>query len=71
MDAKTILKEEAEKSKSSPPQYSTERHGGLDHHPGFTAIVRDSSGNVGEGVGRSKKEAEKDAAATLIKKRGV
>lgn len=69
-DAKSQLKEEAEKRGGVAPTYDTNRHGGLDHVPGFKSTVIDDQGNLGEGVGRSKTQAEKDAAANLIQKRG-
>lgn len=58
---------------TSPPKYATERIGGADHVPEFVSRVYMEDKLYGEGKGRSKKEAEKDAAVnalTQIKKRG-
>jgi ribonuclease-3 len=48
------------------PQYTTNRSGGTDDAPRFTAIVFVNKRPWGEGRGRSKKEAEKAAAEDAI-----
>ncbi len=56
------------------PIYSTEKSGGLDHAPEFAAQVNVADRLVGEGRGRSKKEAEKQAAEDALarlKQRGL
>jgi ribonuclease-3 len=46
----------------TPPQYVTEKIGGTDHNPEFAAQVYVGGKLIGRGQGRSKKEAEKQAA---------
>jgi len=56
------------------PRYETERVGGTDHAPEFIARVYLDSELWGEGRGRSKKEAEKQAAENALarlKERGL
>jgi ribonuclease III len=57
----------------TPPKYATEKLGGADHAPEFFARVSVDGKLYGEGKGRSKKDAEKQAAEDAIaklKKRG-
>jgi ribonuclease III len=49
-----------------PPQYVTDKLGGTDHAPEFMARVYANGKLYGEGKGRSKKEAEKQAAENAI-----
>jgi len=59
---------------TSPPEYITEKIGGADHNPEFLAKVYVNGKLYGEGKGRSKKNAEKQAAEdalTKMKKRGL
>jgi len=56
------------------PVYATVKSGGLDHAPEFAAKVHVADRLVGEGWGRSKKEAEKQAAEDALarlKQRGL
>jgi ribonuclease-3 len=58
----------------SPPKYVTEKLGGADHAPVFLSKVYMDSKLYGEGKGRSKKDAEKQAAEdalTKLRKRGL
>lgn len=58
----------------TPPQYITEKVGGTDHAPEFVSRVYVGDKLYGEGKGRNKKEAEKQAAEdalTKLKKRGL
>lgn len=52
---------------TTPPNYVTKRVGGTDHSPKFLAKVYVNGEPYGIGNGRSKKEAEKDAANDGIK----
>lgn len=57
-----------------PPNYVTEKLGGTDHAPEFFSRVYVDSKFYGEGKGRSKKDAEKQAAEDAmakLKKRGL
>lgn len=59
---------------TQPPQYVTEKVGGSDHNPEFISRVYVADKCYGEGKGRSKKNAEKDAAEdalSRLKKRGL
>jgi ribonuclease-3 len=51
-----------------PPQYNTVKAGGSDHAPEFLAKVYVGKKQYGEGRGRSKKEAEKQAAEDALAK---
>ena len=67
-DPKTYLKEKADRGQLPSVEYSMERHGGTEHEPGWTAVASLPDGRLAEGVGRSKVEAEQNAAAALIQK---
>jgi ribonuclease III len=60
-DYKTILQELASRELHTMPEYRLEERG-PDHEKEFTATVFVSGEALGEGVGRSKKEAEQHAA---------
>jgi ribonuclease III len=51
-----------------PPKYVTERIGGEDHRPEFSSKVCIGDKFCGEGKGRSKKDAEKQAAEAALAK---
>nr|WP_219892187.1 putative dsRNA-binding protein [Chamaesiphon polymorphus] len=53
---------------TAPPKYVTERVGGADHRPEFSSKVYVSDILYGEGHGRSKKEAQKQAAESALEK---
>lgn len=58
----------------NPPKYTTEKIGGADHAPEFLSKVYVEAKFYGEGKGRSKKDAEKQAAENALmklKKRGL
>ncbi len=52
----------------TPPTYITEKLGGLDHIPEFFSKVYSEGKIYGEGKGRSKKDAEKQAAQDALAK---
>jgi ribonuclease-3 len=51
-----------------PPKYKTERAGGTDHAPLFRSKVYVNDQEYGEGMGKNKKEAEKQAAEDALSK---
>ena len=62
LDWKTSLQELSSERGFGPPQYQISSTG-PDHNKEFTAIAVVAGENLGEGVGRTKKEAEQQAAA--------
>jgi ribonuclease III len=75
VDSKNKLQETVQANgAASPPKYVTEKVGGADHAPEFISRVYVDEKLYGEGKGRSKKDAEKQAAEDAIaklKKRGL
>ncbi len=75
LDSKNKFQEFAQaQGATTPPKYVTEKLGGTDHAPEFMARVYANGKLYGEGKGRSKKEAEKQAAENALvqlKKRGL
>jgi ribonuclease III len=75
VDSKNKLQETVQANgATSPPKYVTEKVGGADHAPEFISRVYVDDKLYGEGKGRSKKDAEKQAAEDAIaklKKRGL
>jgi ribonuclease III len=53
---------------TTPPKYVTEKKGGSEHSPEFISKVYVSDKFCGEGKGRSKKDAEKQAAESALAK---
>jgi ribonuclease-3 len=74
IDSKNKFQELAQANGAkAPPNYVTEKLGGTDHAPEFLSRVYVDGKLYGEGKGRSKKDAEKQAAEDAIaklKKRG-
>ncbi|MFI3230011.1 MAG: ribonuclease III [bacterium] len=66
-DCKTYLQELIQKTSSSPIKYELLREEGPPHNKLFTAIVTHNNKNLGEGQGKSKKDAEQNAAFEAIK----
>jgi ribonuclease-3 len=67
IDAKNRLQEWAQTNpEPALPIYVTEKVGGTDHSPQFVATVLINNQPYGRGEGRSKKEAEKQAAESAI-----
>ncbi len=54
-----------------PPEYTTERSGGTDNSPEFTAVVYVAGVEYGRGIDRNKKDAEKRAAEDALRKLGL
>ena len=69
IDPKNKLQESVQaKSATTPPKYVTEKIGGTDHAPEFISRVYVDDQLYGEGKGRSKKEAEKNAANNALQR---
>jgi len=67
-DNKTTLQESFQKNSKIPLDYTITNESGPDHQKTFTATVRHSGEILGAGSGKSKKEAEQNAAAEALKK---
>ncbi|RWD66028.1 ribonuclease III [Mesorhizobium sp.] len=71
-DAKTELQEWAHQAAAGAvPAYRVDGREGPDHDPLFTVSVKVGSFDPATGSGRSKREAEQAAAATLLLREGV
>lgn len=69
VDSKNKFQEYAQTNGAkNPPKYVTEKLGGPDHSPEFISRVYVDENFYGQGKGRSKKEAEKQAAEDAIAK---
>ncbi len=65
-DPKTILQEQAQEQRVAPPVYLIIAEEGDPHSRVYTAEVRLHDGSTATGRGRSKKDAQQDAASTLL-----
>lgn len=65
-DAKTALQEWSQGRKKILPKYELLEHSGPSHRPTFRVQVRVDGFGQAQGVGASKREAEQNAASTLI-----
>jgi ribonuclease-3 len=65
-DAKTILQELRQGNRLSPPVYTLAQQEGQPHDRTFTIIVELDGVAAGQGVGKSKREAEQAAAQTTL-----
>jgi ribonuclease-3 len=63
---KSLLQELAQARHRSPPEYRVRQEAGPDHHKIFTIEVFVGGRSVGEGKGKSKKEAEQRAARVAM-----
>lgn len=69
IDSKNKLQEFVQANGATiPPRYETEQVGGTSHAPEFLATVYVDDKVYGEGKGRNKKDAEKEAAANALSK---
>ena len=67
IDSKNRFQEWAQvNGATTPPRYVTEKVGGMDHAPEFIARVYVGDKLCGEAKGRSKKDAEKQAAEDAL-----
>lgn len=67
-DAKSHFQEVAQERRSVTPRYETLREEGPDHDRCFTIGVFLAAEKIAEGVGKSKQEAEQDAARRALEK---
>ena len=67
VDPKMVLQEYAQKKYQTLPQYSILKQEGTDDEPVFTAVVVVNQ-HSSTGIGKTKKNAEKQAAEMLLKK---
>ncbi len=65
-DSKGLLQEYLQKNGGDGPVYEITGQSGPPHDPSFHAVVRRGEDVLGEGDGRSKKEAEKAAALAAL-----
>ncbi len=69
-DAKSRFQEAAQDKQSVTPSYKTIREDGPDHDREFTVGVYLKNEEVARGLGKSKQEAEQNAAAVALDKKG-
>lgn len=67
-DYKSALQERVQSSGDAPPEYAVIGEAGPDHHKQFHVQVRVGGSALAEGMGRSKKEAEQEAARLALEK---
>ncbi len=67
-DAKSLLQEEIQKNGKNAPRYELVSSVGPAHEKIFTVMVYDGKKLMGQGSGRSKKEAEESAAEEALEK---
>jgi ribonuclease-3 len=65
-DYKTLLQERIQELHRTPPTYRVVSHSGPDHDRTFVTEVRVSGTVLGRGTGKSKKQAEQDAARQAL-----
>jgi len=70
-DAKTALQEWAHQRGADTPSYGEVSRSGPDHAPEFEVEVSLGKIAPGRGKGRSKREAEQEAAAMVLRREGV
>lgn len=70
-DAKTELQEWAHRVSGAAPVYSVEKRSGPDHDPVFKVSAAVPGFEPTTGSGRSKREAEQDAAAAMLLREGI
>jgi ribonuclease-3 len=70
IDSKSLFQEKAQEHESITPMYKTIRETGPDHDKHFTIGVYLGTKQYGEGEGKSKQDAEQEAARNALKKTG-
>lgn len=70
IDAKSLFQERAQEFKGLTPMYKTVKETGPDHDKHFTVRVSVGDEVFGEGEGKSKQDAEQDAARSALEKQG-
>lgn len=66
-DPKTELQENASAAGLGSPEYIVLERSGPDHNPSFTISVHVEGLGTAKGIGKSKKEAEREAAVLILK----
>ena len=69
-DGKSAFQEKAQEAEGATPTYAVIRETGPDHDRHFTVGVYVRGNLVAEGSGRSKQDAEQDAARNALQKKG-
>lgn len=69
-DYKTVLQEIIQKNPEEKVEYVLTDQSGPDHDRSFTVEVRLNSNTIGKGIGRSKKQAEQQAAKEALRLMG-
>lgn len=70
IDAKSLFQEKAQEYVGNTPVYKTVRESGPDHDKYFTVRVSVGDEVYGEGDGKSKQDAEQEAAKDALEKKG-
>jgi len=70
LDAKSKFQEKAQDKEGITPLYKSVKEEGPDHDKQFTVAVFLDTEKIAEGEGKSKQEAEQDAAKKAIKEKG-
>ncbi|MBX4189661.1 ribonuclease III, partial [Candidatus Parcubacteria bacterium] len=70
IDAKSLFQAEAQEHESITPSYKTIKESGPDHDKHFTVGVYLDRALIGEGEGKSKQDAEQEAARSALKAKG-
>lgn len=70
MDAKSKFQEKSQEFENVTPSYKTLREAGPDHDKKFTIGVYLGTAEIAQGLGNSKQNAEQDAAANGLVKKG-
>ena len=70
LDAKSHFQERAQEVEGVTPSYETVKEEGPDHDKQFTVAVSLGTARVAEGAGKSKQEAEQEAAKAGLKAKG-
>ena len=65
-DYKSLLQEKVQTSPGEKVEYRLIGERGPDHHKEFSVEVRINSNVIGQGVGKSKREAEQEAARVAL-----
>ena len=69
-DCKTFLQEQLQQNSQKPIEYTVLSEAGPDHNKQFTVSVSHGGKPLGQGTGKSKKEAEQSAAQNAIEQLG-
>lgn len=70
IDAKSFFQEKAQEKTGITPSYKTHKEHGPDHDREFTTGLYLGDTLIAEGIGKSKQEAEQDAARVGLEKKG-